>query len=80
MVATQLMEWPSRGGCLLADKGLAVGFGMWSPEEFGCSMLVGWPAGTVGHMPVGMEQGAAGKGGGEDKYLLGFAGSDHHAS
>lgn len=60
------MQLPSRGGYLLADKGLEVGFGMWSSEEFGGNMLVGWAADTVG-----MEQGAAGKGWGEDKYLLG---------
>lgn len=74
------MELPSRGGYLLADKGLAVGFGMWSSEEFGGNKLAGWAADTVGHMPVGMEQGVAGKGWGEDKYLSGLAGSDHHAS
>lgn len=74
------MELPSRGDYLLADKGLAVGFGMWSSEEFGGNMLVGWAADTVGHMPVGVQQGVAGKGWGVGKYLLGLAGRDHRAS
>lgn len=56
VVGKQLLELPSRVGYLLADKGVAVGFGMWSSEEFGGNMLVGWAADTVGHMPVGMEQ------------------------
>lgn len=78
MAGTQPRELPSRGGCLLADKGLALG--RRSSGEFGGNMLVGGAAGTAGHMPVGMEEGLAGKGWGEHKYLLGGAGSGHHAS
>lgn len=74
------MGLPGRGGYLLAGKGPAAGAGMRSPEEFGGYMQVGGVAGTVGHMPVGMEQGVADKGWGEDTYLVGLAGSDHHAS
>lgn len=71
---------PDRGGYLLADEGLAEGAGMWSPEEFGGYMRVGRVADTVGHMPVDMGQRVADKGWGENTYLLGLAGSDHHAS
>lgn len=74
------MGLPGRGGYWLADKGLGAGVGMWSPEEFGGYMQVGWVAGTVGHMPVGMEQGVADKGWGEDTYLVALPGSDHRAS
>lgn len=71
---------PDRGGYLPADEGLAEGVGMRSPEGFGGDMRVGWAADTVGHMLVDMGQRVADKGWGEDTYLLGLAGSDHHAS
>lgn len=80
MVAKQPMEPPSRGGYLLARKGLAVGFGTWGSEAFGCSTLAGRAADTAGHRPVGMDQGLAGKGWAQDKHLLGLAGSDRQAS
>lgn len=76
------MGLPGRGGYLLADKGLVVGVGIWRSEGFGGYMQVGWAADTVGCKPVGMEleQGVAGRGWGQDIYLLGLVGSDHHAS
>lgn len=43
--------------------------------------LVGQVADTVGYMPADMDpQKLVDKGWGEDTYLLGFAGSGHHAS
>lgn len=76
------MGLPGRGGYLLADKELVVGVGMRRSEGFGGYMQVGWAADTVGYKPVGMEleQGVADRGWGQDTFLLGLAGSDHHAS